>query len=171
MVLATLEQKEERSEFQFTTEPLAPVIEQAVNVCQPAAAEKSINIKVSCPTDLALRMNPSLLEQALINLLTNAIKYSPENTTVTVTANVENGEVVIKVIDQGIGIPREFHERIFERFYRVDRARSREMGGTGLGLSIVKHIVKLHNGRVGVNSKVGQGSTFFIYLPLERPAG
>ncbi len=170
MVLATLEQKEERSEFQFTEELLFPVIEQAVNVCQPAAAEKSIAIEVSCPDDLTLRMNPSLLEQALINLLTNAIKYSPENTTVKIEVSLEENQVVIKVIDQGIGIPKEFHERIFERFYRVDRARSREMGGTGLGLSIVKHIVKVHNGRVGVESKVGQGSTFFIYLPLEKSA-
>ncbi len=170
MVLASLEQKEERSGFQFTQERLAPVIQNAVQVCLAQAEQKHIKISTSCPEELQLKMNASLLEQALVNLITNAIKYSPENTQVEITAQMKDNEVEIKVADQGIGIPKEFHDRIFERFYRVDKARSRQLGGTGLGLSIVKHIVKVHNGRVAVQSKVGQGSTFFIYLPFEPTA-
>ncbi len=166
MVLASLEQKEERAEFQFSEEPLEPVIENAIHVCQSFAEEKKIVVKAECPGTLAVKMNPTLIEQALINLIMNAIKYSPENTEVRVCAEETGNEIVISVIDQGIGIPKEYQERIFERFYRVDKARSRTLGGTGLGLAIVKHIVKVHNGRVGVESKLGKGSTFYIYLPV-----
>ncbi len=168
MVLASLEQKEERSEFRFSEEFLAEVLRNAMQVCQAQADQKAIKLELRCDEQLKIRMNPSLLEQAVVNLITNAIKYSPEHTQVQIEATVKEKEVEIKVTDQGIGIPRDYHERIFERFYRVDKARSRKLGGTGLGLSIVKHIVKVHNGRVAVESKVGKGSTFYIYLPLNQ---
>ena len=112
-------------------------------------------------------MEKTLLEQAVVNLLDNAIKYSDENKSITITGATDaaRGDVTISVADQGIGIPGEHLERIFERFYRVDKARSRKLGGTGLGLSIVKHIVSAHNGSVSVESVVGKGSTFTIRLP------
>jgi len=106
-----------------------------------------------------------LPRQAILNLLDNAIKYSPAGKTVRVFLRRNAGQVEIGVQDEGIGIEKKYHARLFERFYRVDKARSREMGGTGLGLSIVKHIVLLHGGRVTVESEPDQGSTFTIILP------
>jgi two-component system phosphate regulon sensor histidine kinase PhoR len=109
-------------------------------------------------------MNPSLLEQAVVNLIDNAVKYSAAGQTVRVEAGRADGEVFIRVIDQGCGIGSEHLPRIFERFYRVDKARSRKLGGTGLGLAIVKHIVQLHGGQVTVDSAPGRGSTFTVRI-------
>jgi two-component system phosphate regulon sensor histidine kinase PhoR len=110
-------------------------------------------------------MNARLLEQAVVNLIDNAIKYSDPGSTVDVAVALTEKEVVISVEDRGCGIEKRHLPRLFERFYRTDRARSRELGGTGLGLSIVKHIALLHGGRVGVESEAGVGSVFSIYLP------
>ncbi len=106
-----------------------------------------------------------LFEQALVNLLDNAIKYSEPNSQVRIVAANGDNEVSVRVTDRGAGIAEEHQSRIFERFYRVDRARSRKLGGTGLGLAIVKHIVQAHHGRVSVDSTLGVGSTFAIHLP------
>jgi two-component system sensor histidine kinase SenX3 len=103
---------------------------------------------------------------AIHNLIENAINYSPDNTKVSITTKVENEIIEISITDQGIGIPEAEIERIFERFYRVDPARSRQTGGTGLGLSIVKHIITKHGGEVTVWSVEGVGSTFSIRLPI-----
>ncbi len=111
-------------------------------------------------------INAPLIEQAVVNLIDNAIKYSSEGNLVSISANQSNDNMVISITDQGIGIPKEHHDRIFERFYRVDKARSRKLGGTGLGLSIVKNIVAAHNGQVMVESVPGKGSTFKIILPM-----
>ncbi len=111
------------------------------------------------------RANRFLMERMLINLVENSAKYTPENGSVSVRASARNGAFRIEVEDDGIGIPPEHHERIFERFYRVDKNRSREIGGTGLGLSIVKHIVIQHGGTIGVRSAEGEGSTFTVELP------
>ena len=108
------------------------------------------------------------MEQAVINLIDNAIKYSLAGQTILVDAVRAESEVVIRVQDHGCGIGREHLPRIFERFYRVDPARSRKLGGTGLGLAIVKHIAQSHGGRATVESAVGQGSTFTIHLPLPQ---
>jgi two-component system phosphate regulon sensor histidine kinase PhoR len=113
-------------------------------------------------------MNGPLLEQAVINLLDNAIKYSEPGSEVQVLGSQSSREVTITVSDHGCGISAEHLPRIFERFYRVDKARSRKLGGTGLGLAIVKHIIQAHGGRVTVKSTLGVGSTFTIHLP--RPA-
>jgi signal transduction histidine kinase len=114
---------------------------------------------------LEIWANGMLLVQALANLVTNAITYSEEGSIVTIVVNVEETSVTFRVIDTGCGIPIEAQQRIFERFYRVDTARSRSQGGTGLGLSIVKHIVSVHEGTVAVESKPGEGSIFTITLP------
>jgi two-component system, OmpR family, sensor histidine kinase SenX3 len=102
------------------------------------------------------------------NLVDNAVKYTPPGGRVEVTGGFEGSEIVIRVRDTGIGIPEGKLPRIFERFYRVDKARSKETGGTGLGLSIVKHTAENHGGRVIVESRLGEGSTFTVYLPRGR---
>ncbi len=111
--------------------------------------------------------DPNRLEQVLINLIDNAHKYTPEGGHVVVTWERIGNEVVLKVKDTGVGIPTEYHSRLFERFYRVDKARSREQGGTGLGLSIVKHIIQKHEGTVSVQSSPREGSTFICHFPLK----
>jgi two-component system sensor histidine kinase SenX3 len=108
---------------------------------------------------------------AINNLLENAINYSPENTKVSVSVTINEDIVEIVVADQGIGIPEEAQDRIFERFYRVDPARSRETGGTGLGLSIVKHVASNHGGDVKVWSSPNVGSSFALRLPIYTPNG
>lgn len=108
------------------------------------------------------------VKQILINLLTNAINYTSESGTITLEATESEHEVCLSVSDTGIGMSKEALTRIFERFYRVDKARSRDTGGTGLGLAIVKHIVEIHNGRIEVDSEIGKGTTFNIYLPKQQ---
>jgi len=101
----------------------------------------------------------------MINILDNAIKYSEKGSTVYVECSSMEKEIIISIKDQGIGITKEHLPRLFERFYRVDKARSRELGGTGLGLAIAKHIVKTHGGRISVESTPGKGSSLTIHLP------
>lgn len=117
--------------------------------------------------ELSVRADSIRVEQVLSNLVDNAIKYGRADGHVTVTAGQgENGKVEISVQDNGPGLPAEALDRVFERFFRVDKARSREQGGTGLGLSIVKHIVLGHGGRVWAKSEPGKGATFFFTLPV-----
>jgi two-component system phosphate regulon sensor histidine kinase PhoR len=112
--------------------------------------------------------NRTLLEQAIVNLLSNAIRYSPEKTTVTLAAREVRGVCELSVQDEGPGIAGRHLERIFERFYRVDRSRSSAAGGTGLGLAIVKHIAQAHGGSVEVQSELGAGSRFALLIPIAR---
>ena len=112
-----------------------------------------------------VRGDETQLASMFTNLVDNAVKYTPPGGRVEVTGEFEGSEIVIRVSDTGIGIPEGKLPRIFERFYRVDKARSKETGGTGLGLSIVKHVAENHGGRVAVESTVGEGSTFTVYLP------
>jgi two-component system phosphate regulon sensor histidine kinase PhoR len=142
------------------------VLQVALDVCEMKAAAKHITLALECAEDLYAEINPPLLEQAVVNLIDNAVKYSPEGSSVDVSAEVEAAGLSIKVKDAGRGIAREHLSRLFERFYRVDKARSRDMGGTGLGLSIVKHIAVAHGGWVAVESTPGLGSTFTITLPV-----
>ena len=113
-------------------------------------------------------MDATLLEQAILNLLDNAIKYSEDGSRVEIRAENHTKTIAIHVRDYGCGIAKRNLSRLFERFYRVDKARSRQLGGTGLGLAIVKHIVQAHEGEVFVDSKLGEGSTFSIYLPAGK---
>ena len=163
--LSRLEQGEEFSELPRTHESLAAVCQVAVQDCAIKAAERHITVAVVCEPTLRAWINAPLIEQAIVNLLDNAIKYSKEASTVWLEATREADRVLLRVRDVGVGIPREHLPRLFERFYRVDRARSREHGGTGLGLAIVKHIALVHGGQVSVESTVGQGSTFTLELP------
>ncbi|WP_428849287.1 two-component system histidine kinase PnpS [Thermanaeromonas sp.] len=145
---------------------LSRTLNRVLEVVEPLAKEKGVELKVELPPDLPpLKFPENFLEQVLLNLLDNGIKYTPAGGSVTVSAGREGSNIRVEVRDTGIGIPEESLPRIFERFYRVDKARSRELGGTGLGLSIVKHMVESHGGTVGVRSRVGEGSTFYFILP------
>ncbi|WP_349829606.1 sensor histidine kinase [Brevibacterium litoralis] len=153
------------------TVSVAEVVKDAVDRASTAAEAKSIELGVSTGEDWYVSGSYELLVNAVRNLVDNAINYSNEGTRVGVGVRLVDERVGITVTDQGIGLSTEDTERVFERFYRVDPARSRVTGGTGLGLSIVKHIVATHNGEMKVWSKLGQGSTFTILLPLSVPPG
>jgi len=144
---------------------VAPLIAEAVSSLETQAKKKQIEIIVDCKESLSAKLYGSFIIQALINLIENGIKYSQVKSKLWVSAYEEKDELVFEVRDKGIGISSEHLERIFERFYRVDRARSREAGGTGLGLSIVRHIALLHKGKAEVESRAGEGSVFRIKIP------
>lgn len=146
---------------------LSQALDRVMEVVGPLAEEKGVELQVDIPPSLPpLCLPEHFLEQILLNLIDNGIKYTPTGGTVTVAASLEGGKARVEVRDTGIGIPEESLPRVFERFYRVDKARSREMGGTGLGLAIVKHMVESHGGTVGVKSVLGQGSTFYFVVPI-----
>ncbi|MCA1796416.1 MAG: PAS domain-containing protein [Geobacteraceae bacterium] len=170
MSLSRIEQSEGRNRFEFDLEPLAPVVNEVINNCSMLAGQSNITLNNTCTTDLSAPVNAPLLEQALTNLVDNAIKYSRPGSDVSVTCYSEDGFAVIAVSDTGCGIEEEHLPRLFERFYRVDKARSRKCGGSGLGLAIVKHIVQIHQGHVDVKSVPGQGSTFTLQIPLQYKA-
>ena len=161
---------EKRATVQFSESKIRKAIDSAINVCLPRAQNKNITLRIKGDDKIRLVMNVTLVEQAIVNLIDNAVKYSAENTCVEIDSVLEKDESVISVKDEGIGIAKEQLPRIFERFYRVDKARSRTLGGTGLGLAIVKHIAKVHNGRVTVESEVGKGSTFKFIIPSIKKA-
>ncbi|MFP4057346.1 MAG: two-component system histidine kinase PnpS [Candidatus Brocadiia bacterium] len=165
LLLSTLEQDEQKAAMSLEQAPVRPVLESALQVCAVKAAEKDVALEVDAPESLHARINPALLEQAVVNLADNAINYSPPGSTVTVEATETDDETVVAVRDQGCGIEPQHLPRLFERFYRADKARSRKLGGTGLGLAIVKHIAQAHRGRVDVESAPGEGSTFRLHLP------
>ncbi len=166
LTLSRVEQEKEKEEIPFEHAPILPVLRAACQICEVKASQKEISLCLDAPEDLATVMNPHLLEQAVVNLIDNAIKYSGNDRSIHIRAGAEGREAVISVIDTGIGIRKKDVPRLFERFYRVDKSRSRKLGGTGLGLAIVKHIVQTHGGYTRVESEYGKGSTFFIHLPL-----
>ncbi|PLX80391.1 MAG: PAS domain-containing sensor histidine kinase [Desulfuromonas sp.] len=147
---------------------LLSVLESARNACESLLLEHEIDLKIFCPEQLQARVNPPLLEQAIVNLLTNAIKYSEMQSRVVIEVAQLDDKLAIRVQDFGCGIAQEHLDRLFERFYRVDQARSRSLGGTGLGLAIVKHVAQAHRGDVRVTSIPGEGSTFTVLLPFNR---
>jgi two-component system phosphate regulon sensor histidine kinase PhoR len=147
---------------------LGEVLDAAIQVVKPTAEKKHLSIETRLQPDrITAWADRDQISQALINLLDNAVKYTPEGGTITVLGKDTENEVQVTVQDTGIGIPREDLDRIFERFYRVDRNRSREMGGTGLGLSIVKHIIQGHGGKIRVQSRLEEGSAFTFSLPKQ----
>lgn len=164
--LSKIEYQSERGEIGFAEEALHQWLEAGVEACRSRAAEKEVILELEADESLTVYINGQLIAQAVTNLVDNAVKYSPEGSRVTVRAEAADAQyLAVTVSDNGPGIAREHHDRLFERFYRVDKARSRELGGTGLGLSIVKHIVQAHGGSVALESEPGEGSTFTFYLP------
>ena len=164
--LSRIENENEAGQIRFTEGSIRKPIRSSIQICQAKADAKGIEIRSSCDDSVTAPIDAALLEQALTNLIDNAVTHSGEHGTIAVNAEKTPEEVAIHIQDNGIGISKKHLPRIFERFYRVDKARSRELGGTGLGLAIVKHIVNAHGGHVTVESERGRGSTFTIHLPV-----
>ncbi len=164
--LSRVEQGAEEGSIEKIMSPIGDILSTAMEICRKRAEAKAIGIEENCPESIRAEVNPPLLEQAVVNLIDNAVKYSSEGSGVRIDVTEEANEIRIAVFDQGCGITKRHLPRVFERFYRVDKARSRQLGGTGLGLAIVKHIADAHGGRVSVESIPGKGSTFTIHLPV-----
>ena len=157
--------EDKKSSIQFDEANLALLIGDSISSCEAKAKSKGIVIESNVDSELCWKLNDSLIIQALINLIQNGIKYSEVEKTIQVSATVQAGKLELSVADQGFGIDPEEFDRIFERFYRVDKSHSNKIEGTGLGLSIVKHIALVHNGSVKLTSNIQEGSTFTITLP------
>lgn len=159
-----------RASPQFTAANLHNIAGRVLTQLRGQAERAGVNLSNDVPPDLRLECDPGQIEQVVYNLVSNGVQYTPAGGSVTVSAWVEGAKVMLRVTDTGVGIPRADLPRIFERFYRVDKARSRATGATGLGLAIVKHIVDAHRGKVFVESEPGHGASFTIELPLtQRP--
>jgi two-component system phosphate regulon sensor histidine kinase PhoR len=165
LMLSRIERDEEVGQVALECEEIHHMLQSAVQTCEVEAARRGVAVRLNCEKGLSMKMNAPLLERALTNLIDNAIKYSDQGGTVEVGALREDSGIAITVTDKGCGISAEHIPRLFERFYRVDKSRSKELGGTGLGLAIVKHIVQAHRGSVDVESSPGKGSIFTIRLP------
>jgi two-component system phosphate regulon sensor histidine kinase PhoR len=167
LTLSRVEQK--RQKFEFETHFVNALIHDAFDMMRPIAQKNRIQLlEERAPEDTVVCCDSEAVSQILSNLMENAIKYTPEGGRISVGALAQGSMVEFFVRDTGVGIPEEDLPRLFERFYRVDKARSRELGGTGLGLSIVKHLVAAHNGATRVESRVHEGSTFSFTLPVNQ---
>jgi len=158
----------EAGKLELNRQPVtvAELVEPCVEIVRPKAEQKGLTLVTECPPDVPRVLGDgNRLREVIQNLLDNAVQYTPAGGCIRVHAASNDGAVVVAVSDTGTGIPQSDRERIFERFYRVDNARSREVGGTGLGLAIAKHLVEAHNGRIEVVSEIGHGSTFSVRLP------
>ena len=165
--LSRLEQQEYDTSEALKEHELKIVLESAIQECEYQAEKKSIELILDCDSNIKIPIDIGLMTQAIINLIDNAIHYSEKKSTVKITSKKIKNSVHISVTDEGPGIEAKHLARLFERFYRVDKSRSRKHGGTGLGLAIVKHIANIHKGNVSVESVVGNGSTFTIIIPLD----
>ncbi|MEN8198981.1 MAG: ATP-binding protein, partial [Thermodesulfobacteriota bacterium] len=169
LLLSRIEQQDDAEQIELELDQVKPVLAEAIHCCIPQAKEKQIDLQLDCPDNLTMKMHTALLEQAVVNLIVNAVRYSHRESEILVRAKKQRAEeqdqVIIQVQDFGVGIGAEHLPRLFERFYRSDKARSRKLGGTGLGLAIVKHIAQAHKGDVEVQSEAGKGTTVFINLP------
>ena len=148
-----------------TTFPIDQAVNSVIALLEKRAADRGVKILYD-PCGIQVTANENRMKEILINLISNAIRYNKPDGTVTIIACEKDGSLELSVEDTGIGIDQEHLPRIFERFYRVDKGRSRESGGTGLGLSIVKHIAGMYQGTVSVTSKLGEGSIFKVVLPI-----
>ena len=167
LTLSRIEQR--RQQFEFEPRLVNGLLHDALELMTPMAGKRNIRLELAAaPADSEVWCDSEAVSQILSNLLDNAIKYTPPGGRITVGATPRDGCMELYVRDTGIGIPPEEVPRLFERFYRVDKARSRELGGTGLGLSIVKHLVAAHRGSTRVESRLNEGSTFFFTLPLDE---
>jgi two-component system phosphate regulon sensor histidine kinase PhoR len=145
---------------------ICPLVKEVCNTLQPLAKEYQVTLSMNC-RPISIIANVQQLRELFSNLITNAIKYNKPEGKVYVTVTTEGNDVVIVVEDTGVGIPEDAKQRVFERFYRVDKGRSKKVGGTGLGLSIVKHIVGFYNGTIELESKLMEGTRFTIHLPIK----
>lgn len=163
--LSRIEQESEAGAMHKERTPLRPVLEGAVSITRMRLEDGEAHIAIDCPPDLTASLNAPLFEQAIINLLDNAVKYGGKAARIDLRVEKTSHQVKVEVSDTGPGIEPEHQPYVFARFYRVDKSRSRNLGGTGLGLSIVKHITHAHGGTVSLSSQPGEGSTFTIVLP------
>ena len=159
LVLSDIESKRDSEQQEFDVKA---AIENTVEALRPIADDKSIQIILDIDEGCSINGSVDRFRQMMVNLIENAIKYSDTNSRIWVSAKSEKGSITVSVKDEGIGIAPEHHERLFERFYRVDKSRSKKAGGTGLGLSIVKHIAVLLGAKLKVESQVGEGTTFYV---------
>ena len=167
LALSHIEQ-DEGPGLEVETLSMRAVVQEALDACEASAQEKGVSLVLSEARDVEVPVHRTLFVQALVNLVDNAIKYSEAGTCATLSMERDEDEALVHVVDQGPGIAATHLPRVFERFYRVDKGRSRALGGTGLGLAIVKHIALAHKGRVDVESAPGAGSRFTIRVPLHR---
>jgi signal transduction histidine kinase len=157
--------------LEIAAEPLATILADVVQGLEAAAKARDVEVLAEVPAGLAVRGDARRLSQVFRNLMDNAIKYSPRSSRVDVRAERDGkGHVLVHVVDRGVGIAAGDHEKIFQRFYRVDPSRSKTTPGTGLGLAIVKHLLVLHEGAIHVDSEPGKGSTFTVTLPEAGPS-
>ena len=163
--LSKIESMEDSESFDLTNQPLLGIINGAVDDIKSLKGMEDAKIEVSCDSSIELKADEQLLREAFINLLDNAIKYGDSKKKITITSNI-NKNLVIKFHNYGIPIPKKYNERIFHRFYRIDKSRSRRQGGTGLGLAIVKHIIFVHGGEISVHSDKKLGTSFLIEIPV-----
>jgi two-component system phosphate regulon sensor histidine kinase PhoR len=161
--LARIEHSEERGRRDFVVCDLSDVMKNVFTLMRPKAAAQGVGLVLLRNDRIRIACDAARIEESVQNLVENALRYSG-SLTIELSLSAEGGRAKISVADRGVGIAPEHQLRIFERFYRVDKARSREMGGTGLGLAIVKHIAQLHGGEVSVASELGNGSVFTILL-------
>ncbi len=167
--LLTLTQMDgQRAALKLETVDFSALCEETVHALQPAAVKAKLTLRADLAEDVTFSGDESKLSQVVYNLIDNAVKYTPEGGQVTITLRTDSREATLTVQDTGIGIPEEDVKHIFDRFYRVDKARSRATGGTGLGLSIVRQMVQLHGGEIRVDSAVGKGSVFTVTLPMRK---
>lgn len=164
LVLSDIENKKKNELTEFD---VGDAIERTVEILQPIADEKDINIIMEFDDDISLKGSSDRFSQMMLNLIENAIKYSDVGSRIWVKAVKGYDKLFISVKDEGIGIAPEHHQRLFERFYRVDKSRSKKVGGTGLGLSIVKHIAVLFGASLNVESEVGEGTTFYVTFDID----
>ncbi len=163
LMISRLETKE--AEVTIKDIRITPLVNEVIASLKPMAAQNNITIEVNCQP-LTIKANDGQMKELLNNLISNAIKYNKPNGKVNIIIKKEGNEVIFIVEDTGVGIPEESKARVFERFYRVDKGRSKKMGGTGLGLSIVKHIVNYYGGTIQLESELGKGSKFTVRIPL-----
>lgn len=163
LTLARLEEKPD--EIKMESESIHPVLKSVIEDYDVKANDKKIKIEICCEENITAKINKHLIEQAIGNLVDNAIKYSDKKSNIEVGSYIQDDELLIYVSDEGYGISEDHMPRLFERFYRIDKGRSREEGGTGLGLSIVKHIINTMNGTIDVESQPGKGTKFTVRIP------
>ena len=167
LTLSSLEEGSQTRKITFEKTLVRPVLISVIAMSTIKAEEKEITVELDCDDGIEARINTVLLEQAILNLVDNAVKYSESKSEVRIEAHKSKEMIKVAVRDSGCGISRKHHNRIFERFYVVDKSRSRKLGGTGLGLAIVKHIAEVHGGYVTLESSPGVGSTFIVQLPAD----